>query len=160
MVTLALFVSFFCTPRRKEKRNVSADSVGSIAPLLKYKRSGGFFKMTSSNKSSKQGKHSSCLNSKVFKGMMLSRKTADSIHPTVGGGAAGGGASSLGVSRVRIFNANSEQYEAATGRHTVQVPAPAPTNEVPAIRYKMKRFHNYIAESLAIKCVFFPFSLF
>ena len=68
-------------------------------------------------KSSKT-KQASCLNSKVFKGMM-SRKTTDSIQT-----------GSLGVSRVRIFNANSEQYEAPTGRHAVQLPSNAGPSEV------------------------------
>ncbi|KAL5262016.1 hypothetical protein ACHWQZ_G007654 [Mnemiopsis leidyi] len=99
--------SFFCTPRRKEQRNVSADSVGSITPLLKCKKSGGFFKLGRSSKS----KHSTCLNGKVLRGVM-SRKTADNIS-----------SGQPGVSRVKIFNASSERYEAAKGRHTVQIPS-------------------------------------
>ena len=99
--------SFFCTPRRKEQRNVSADSVGSITPLLKCKKSGGFFKLGRSSKS----KHTSCLNGKVLRGVM-SRKTADNISTV-----------QPHVSRVKIFNASSERYEAPKGRHTVQIPS-------------------------------------
>ena len=107
--------SFFCTPRRKERRNVSADSVGSITPLLKCKKSGGgFFKLGKSSKS----KHTSCLNSKVLRGVM-SRKTADNVSSV-----------QQGVSRVRIFNASSERYEAPSGRHAVQIPLSTDTNQV------------------------------
>ena len=108
-------LSFFCTPRRKEQRNVSADSVGSITPLLKCKKSGGFFKLGRSSKSKQQ---SSCLNSRVLRGVM-SRKTADNINSV-----------QTGVSRVKIFNASSERYEAPQGRHTVAIPSTADTNQV------------------------------
>ncbi|XP_063691902.1 uncharacterized protein LOC134824104 [Bolinopsis microptera] len=107
-------LSFFCTPRRKEQRNVSADSVGSITPLLKCKKSGGFFKLGRSSKSKQQ---TSCLNSRVLRGVM-SRKTADNITSV-----------QTGVSRVKIFNASSERYEAPQGRHTVAIPSTSDTNQ-------------------------------
>eukprot|EP00116_Pleurobrachia_bachei_P001674 sb/3461936/ len=68
----------FCTPRRKEGRNISADSVASVTPLLKGKKPSGLFRLSGWGNKNKQN---SCLNSKLLRGMM-SRKTADNLPQT------------------------------------------------------------------------------
>ena len=115
--------SLFCTPRRKEGRNISADSVASVTPLLKGKKPSGLFRLSGWGNKNKQN---SCLNSKLLRGMM-SRKTADNLPQTSVRGTAPPPPPS--VSRVRIYNAKSERYEAPLGRHSVQVPSSQPGSD-------------------------------